>query len=152
MSDISVLVIDGRDSVYIQDLQQAHNVEIAESVTDAIEKVEQARFDAVIIDIDLVGLNMLPTMKKICPETVFIAVSAGKSMRTVVDVMRMGFYDCVFHPFPSGYLTTSVNKGIQAFSAERERTEDVAAIARQDRKSTRLNSSHIPLSRMPSSA
>ena len=32
------------------------------------------------------------------------------------------------------------------------RTVDIIATAPRDRKSTRLNSSHIPLSRMPSSA
>jgi len=131
MSDISVLVIDSQDSAYIRDLQRTYNIEIAESVLDAMEKTEQSHFDAVIIDIDLIGLNLLPSVKKLCPGTVFIAVSAGKSMRTVVDVMRMGFYDCVFHPFPSGYLTTSINKGIRAFSMERDKVEDIAAMARQ---------------------
>ncbi len=131
MSDISVLVIDSQDSAYVRDLQRTHNVEIAESVSDAIDKVEQIHFDALIIGIDLVSLNLLPTVKKLCPETVFIAVSAGKSMRIVVDVMRMGFYDCVFHPFPSGYLATSVNKGIRELRMEREKTENITAIARQ---------------------
>ena len=41
------------------------------------------------------------------------------------------------------YMTSWVNK-LQA--------EGEADVARRDRKSTRLNSSHIPLSRMPSSA
>ncbi len=53
-------------------------------------------------------------------------------MGTVVDVMRMGFYDCVFHPFPSGYLVTSVNKGIRASSIQQEKAKGFAAIASQE--------------------
>ncbi|MFC1712537.1 4Fe-4S dicluster domain-containing protein [Candidatus Poribacteria bacterium] len=132
MSNGSVLVVDTRDPAYIRDLQKTYNTEIAESVLDAIEKIEQKRFDAVIINIDLIGLSWLPTVRKLNPETIFIAVSAGRSMRTVVDIMRMGFYDCVFHPFPSGYLATSLNKGIQALSTQRGKAEDLAATVSQE--------------------
>ena len=42
--------------------------------------------------------------------------------------------------------------GREAFSAYILETGDVSLLQFRDRKSTRLNSSHIPLSRMPSSA
>ena len=42
--------------------------------------------------------------------------------------------------------------GFQAFSTIGNGNSTYYTIAGQDRKSTRLNSSHIPLSRMPSSA
>ena len=50
----------------------------------------------------------------------------------------------------SPYLSLADAEKIEAVSLALKRG-DVAA-AKRDRKSTRLNSSHIPLSRMPSSA
>ena len=48
---------------------------------------------------------------------------------------------------------TELMKGMAALSVEEKKTRGAAInAAKQDRKSTRLNSSHIPLSRMPSSA
>ena len=132
MSSGSVLIFDIGDPAYLRDLQKTYNTEIAESVLDAIEKIEQSRFDAVIINIDLVGLSWFPTVRMLSPETVFIGISAGRSMRTVVDIMRMGFYDCVFHPFPSGYLTTSVNKGVRVYAMRREQAKELADAESQE--------------------
>lgn len=132
MSSGRVLIFDIGDPAYIRDLQKTYNTEIAESVLDAIEKIEQSRFDAVIINIDLVGLSWFPTVRMLSPETVFIGISAGRSMRTVVDIMRMGFYDCVFHPFPSGYVTTSVNKGVRDCAMQREQAKELADAESQE--------------------
>jgi signal transduction histidine kinase/heterodisulfide reductase subunit C len=127
----SVLIVDTPDSSYITDLQKMYHVETAESVSVAIERMERSSFDVAIINIDLVGLNSLPTIKKFCPETVLVAVSSERSMRRVVDVMRMGFYDYVSYPFPSDYLTTLINDGIRDFLIQREKARDLAAIGRE---------------------
>ena len=51
----------------------------------------------------------------------------------------------------SGYKTITADDGEEALLYYRKNTE-IDIILLEDRKSTRLNSSHIPLSRMPSSA
>lgn len=129
MNGNSVLIVDTRDAVYIRDLQKTFNVEIAESVSSAVEKIERSSFDAAITNIDLVGLNLLPTIKKLCPDTVLIAVSSEGSINRLIEVMRMGFYDYVFHPFPSDYLANSINSGVRAFLIEREKARDLTAMA-----------------------
>ena len=48
-----------------------------------------------------------------------------------------------------GYMTTTYDQIVAAFGEPTEFSDKTTA---EDRKSTRLNSSHIPLSRMPSSA
>ena len=129
MNGNSVLIVDTRDAVYIRDLQKNFNIEIAESVSSAVEKIERSSFDVAITNVDLVGLNLLPTIKKLCPDTVLIAISSEGSTNRLIEIMRMGFYDYVFHPFPSDYLASSINSGIRALMMEREKTWDLAAMA-----------------------
>jgi len=127
----SVLIIDTRNAAYIQEIQQVYNVEIAESISAAIEKMERSCFDAAIINIDLTGMNSLPTIKKLCHETILLAVSVEGATNRIIEVMRMGFYDYILSPFPSDYLVTSINSGIRASLVEREKTRDLATIATQ---------------------
>ena len=131
MNGSNVLVVDTRDSVYVRDLRKTHSLEFTESAPLAIEKMEQNSYEAAIVNIDMTGVSLLPTIKALCPETVLIAVSSESSTRKVVEIMRMGFYDCIFHPFPSDYLGTSVNNGIRDEYIRREKAKDLAAIASQ---------------------
>jgi signal transduction histidine kinase len=135
MKGSNILIVDTGDSAYIRDLQNgSYSIEIAESVPTAIERIERSSFDAAVVNIDLVGLNLLPNITKLCPEMVLIALSSERArgsmyLQKVVEVMRMGFYDYVFYPFPSEYLTTSISKGIRALFQQREKAKDLAAIA-----------------------
>ena len=54
--------------------------------------------------------------------------------------------------FISNYESQSVDVSTGASSPNQSHFTDTTAKVEKDRKSTRLNSSHIPLSRMPSSA
>ncbi len=62
----------------------------------------------------------------------------------------------IYRDFPTAYLDRSGNKHRVTFKVlhvdRNGHSENYHAVSRRDRKSTRLNSSHIPLSRMPSSA
>ena len=65
-------------------------------------------------------------------EVTLLAVSKTQPAQAVRDAVAAGL-----HEFGENYVQEALDK--------------MAALA-EDRKSTRLNSSHIPLSRMPSSA
>jgi len=138
MKGSNVLIVDMGDSAYIRDLQnESYNIEIAESVPAAIEQIEGGSFDAAVINIDLVGLNLLPTIAKLCPDTVLIALSSNVALPSaeaaarVVEVMRMGFYDCVFYPLgsPGARISESIGDGIRTLFQRREKVKDLAAIA-----------------------
>ena len=130
MKGSNVLIVDMGDSAYIRDLQnESYNIEIAESVPAAIEQIEGGSFDAAVINIDLVGLNLLPTIAKLCPDTVLIALSSNVALPSaeaaarVVEVMRMGFYDCVFYPLgsPGARISESIGDGIRTLFQRREK-------------------------------
>ena len=74
---------------------------------------------------------------------VFVLTFAGRASSGEESNMHIGAIE--FHPFASVEQTYDTN-----ISLEPSGREDEDFIT--DRKSTRLNSSHIPLSRMPSSA
>ena len=61
---------------------------------------------------------------------------------------------CLFFELEDGYFTLSRKTGAEALRLEMNDPANGQLIDPDclDRKSTRLNSSHIPLSRMPSSA
>lgn len=135
MNGSSVLIIDTRDAAYIRDLQMVYNIETAESASAAIEKMERSSFDAAIVNIDLIGMNSLSTIKKLCLEAVLIAISSEgstfslqQSRSRIIEVMRLGFYDYVFSPFPSDYLISSIDSGVRASLVAREKAGDLAAV------------------------
>ena len=129
MNSVNALVVDTGEAAYIRDLQRVHNIEIAGSVSAAIERMERSSFEAAVVNVDLIGMNALSTIKKFCPETVLVAISCESSTNRIIEVMRMGFYDYVSSPFPSDYLITSINSGVRAFMAEREKARNLAAMA-----------------------
>ncbi len=131
MKSNRVLIVDKQGSNYVKDLQKVYDTEIAESAHGAVDKVEQSHFDAVVINIDLVGLNSLSTIEKLCPETVLIAISSEISTKRVVELIRIGFYDCISQTFPLEHLISSINDGIRALFLQREKARDVTTIANQ---------------------
>ena len=71
----------------------------------------------------------------------FLSAETKKLIRPLIDIAEMGF------DFETRETHKSIDKHLEKF-AKRVKNK----WGKQDRKSTRLNSSHIPLSRMPSSA
>ena len=68
------------------------------------------------------------------------------SLCVYAKINKLGFIETPYRSVSNGKV--EVNKNVLYLTAEEEDQKTIA----QDRKSTRLNSSHIPLSRMPSSA
>ncbi len=128
MNASSVLIIDTQDVAYIRDLQQVYDIEVAESISAATDKMERSFFDASIVNTDLVGTNLLSTVKKLSPETVLIAISSEDSTSRIIEVMRTGFYDYLLSPFPPNDLITSINSGVRASLVEREKARELAAM------------------------
>ena len=128
MNASSVLIIDTQDVAYIRDLQQVYDIEVAESISAATDKMERSFFDASIVNTDLIGTNLLSTVRKLSPETVLIAISSEDSTSRIIEVMRTGFYDYLLSPFPPSDLITSINSGVRASLVEREKARDLAAM------------------------
>ena len=106
-------------------------IQVFENCKDALVDIKTLKPDIVLMDIDLPGMNGIEgtsIIKSLLPKTEIIIITVFENSERVFGAMNAG---------ASGYLTK--NNGYKE-------------LIDADRKSTRLNSSHLKLSRMPSSA
>ena len=79
----SILVVDDeeavRGAVSLALLKEGYDVVDACSGSDALYKAAQEKFDAAILDIrmpEMTGFDLMHTMKRMCPDTVLIILTA----------------------------------------------------------------------------
>ena len=115
-------------------LQEGFEVTAASSGEQAWQTFVATRPDVVLLDLvlgDITGIDVLRRIRQLSPETKVILISAHATLEQAVEAMKLGGYDFIRKPFE---------------------LEEIVTTVRKDRKSTRLNSSHEFVSRMPSSA
>ena len=174
----SILVVD--DEMGIRELlneiltDEGHTVYSAESAIQARTIREQMRPDLVLLDIwmpDTDGITLLKEWSKTGQLTMPVVMMSGHAtIDTAVEATRIGALNFLEKPIALQKLLKTVNKALESSPKFIEPEEGrfaqaiptVTTMTRvavtepapllQDRKSTRLNSSHITRSRMPSSA
>ena len=96
--------------------EHEHEVTLAESGEQAIELLDQARPDAVILDLMLPGisgLELLTRIKARNPSTVCILITAFGSIRSAVDAIRAGGDDYVTKPFDNDELLLTIDRALE---------------------------------------
>ena len=154
----------------------------AQNGFDAIKQIENQHFDLVITDVKMPkksGIDVLKFVKQKNKNTLVIVISAFAKINFAIEALNFGAFNYLVKPFSFDTLKAIINKAeehqnliLENFSLKKEISnssfdiiaksfymqnlvnsiEKIAKSRSSDRKSTRLNSSHIPLSRMPSSA
>src|SRR5437762_10343492 len=171
MSKRSILVVDDdkitRDYLAAFLTSSGFVAECLESGDEAIERLASGYSPSMILlDIMLPGkdgIEVLANVKTIYPSIPIIILSGIGQIKTVVEAMKMGATDYLTKPFEEEALELAIENAI-----EKERLKEevktlkqqlayveqgniltsnrqmlrIIDIARQDRKSTRLNSSH----------
>ena len=173
-----ILVVDDvADNVEILRMRLSalgYDVDEANDGEQALAKVAADPPDLVLLDImmpKIDGLEVVRRMKadKSLPFIPVILVTAKATPKDVVTGLDAGGDDYLTKPIDHGALVARVramlrikalhdevqelNQGLATkVQAQVEEIERVNRLRRLDRKSTRLNSSHTDISRMPSSA
>lgn len=81
---------------------EGYDVEGVGTGTEAITRLEQKVFDAVITDLKLPGpsgMEVLSKLKEVSPETVGIVITGYGTVETAVEAMKLGAYDYITKPF-----------------------------------------------------
>src|SRR5690349_453345 len=101
-----ILVVDDEPHVVqiFQDLLAQRGYEVASSSNgdDAIVKVTTGRFDLVLTDINLPGVDGLEVVraaKAADKDTCVILITGYASTTTAIDALRQGAYDYITKPF-----------------------------------------------------
>jgi signal transduction histidine kinase/DNA-binding response OmpR family regulator len=116
-----VLVVDDEVQVVqiFQDLltQQGYTVESCDNGDDAILKVTKGKFDLVLTDINLPGvdgLEVIRAAKAADKDTCVILITGYASTTTAIDALRQGAYDYITKPFDLWETLKAIERGLES--------------------------------------
>ena len=119
MSVKAILVADDekhlRRALFTALTRLGHAVELAETGTEAVSKFQSQRFDLVITDMRMAGLDglgVLKAVKALAPAIPVIIMTAYGSVEIAVEAMREGAHDFILKPFPAGVIEDAVNRAL----------------------------------------
>ena len=152
MSVRSILVADDerhlRQALFAALTRLGHAVELAENGREALEKFQGRRFDLVICDLNLPGLDGLGVLKAVKqrePGLPVLLMTAHGTVEAAVEAMREGAHDFILKPFPAGIIEEAVNRALAGAATppprarEREaRPENTRPLLTRNQRMTRL--------------
>jgi DNA-binding NtrC family response regulator len=105
-------------------LQDAgYDVTTAMNGESALDQIKQIKFDIVITDFTMPGMNGIELTKKMLSlgsDLIVIFLTANISVQLVVEAMRLGAFDYLPKPINKEELLLSVNRGLERISLLKE--------------------------------
>jgi len=106
MSDNNrILIVDDDETVrqsYLRSLESIScNIEAASDGEEALQTMEQKRFDVVLLDMRMPGqdgLSVLRTIKQKWPESEVVIITGYPTVDSAKEAVRLGAYDYVAKP------------------------------------------------------
>ena len=127
MSSTKILIVDDelilRESLAGWLQRDGHTVDTASSGEAALEKLKEARFDIMLVDIKMEGisgLDVLQHVKENDPDVAIVMITAYGSIPTAIEAMKNGAYDYMLKPFDPTELGVLIDKIIKHQDQERE--------------------------------
>ena len=119
MISFSLFVVD--DEEFIRDAALMnlgqYDVKAFATAEDAISAAKKQAPDLVLLDVGLPGMSgvdALAEMRAICPETLFIMITAYEDVDTVVKAMKRGAYDYVVKPLHMDSLKNNIANALES--------------------------------------
>ncbi|MBL9214904.1 MAG: sigma-54-dependent Fis family transcriptional regulator [Opitutaceae bacterium] len=102
-----ILIVDDQRSIRLTTAQavraEGHEADTADSGRVALLKLQEERFDLVLLDLRLEGeadgLDYLARLQKLSPQLPVVICTAHASIETAVEAMRRGAHDYLEKPF-----------------------------------------------------
>ncbi|MDR2934992.1 MAG: sigma-54 dependent transcriptional regulator [Candidatus Adiutrix sp.] len=151
MSVRAILVADNerhlRQALFTALTRLGHAVELAENGREALEKYQGRRFDLIVCDMGLPGLDglgLLKAVKQRDPGLPVILMTAHGEVETAVGAMREGAQDFILKPFPAGVIEEAVNRALAAAPvpapapAKEEKGENARPLLTRNQRMIRL--------------
>ena len=162
-----VLVIDDEThirNILCETLNANYDCETAASAEEGLEILQSNPFSLVLSDINMkgiTGLEMVPEILAVAPDTVVIIMSGAQTMENAVGALRAGAFDYLMKPFDLRLVEAAIRRGVEHYQLciskrqyeirleqeVQERTADLLAttiqletqIEERNRAETRLN-------------
>ena len=114
-----LLIVDDEAGVrgVLQDLlSNVYECGDAASAEEALEQLRAGSYQLVISDITmpgLSGLDMIPQVKEISPDTVIIMISGMQTIESAVHALRLGAFDYLMKPFDLRQVEAAIARAYQ---------------------------------------
>lgn len=93
--------------------RKGYEVETFTTSRDALARIQEKRFDIVITDLKMEGIDgmeFLTEVKKLYPDTEVIVITGFATMDTAKESFRKGVFDFLAKPFKLGEITEVIKK------------------------------------------
>lgn len=125
----AILVVDDelsmREFLSILLEREGYATSTAANGAEAMSLLEEKRFDLVISDINMPGLNgigLLEKIKNISPDTAVLMITAFSTTEQAVEAMKFGAYDYLAKPFKVEEIKLLVRNALEKQNLLRENT------------------------------
>ena len=143
MNSTKILIVDDelilRESLAGWLERDGHTIQTASSGEEALEKLEETRFDILLVDIKMEGisgLDVLRSVKESDPDVAVVMITAYGSIPTAIEAMKKGAYDYMLKPFDPNELGVLIEKIIQ----HQEQSREVLYLKEEHKERTRFES------------
>lgn len=95
--------------------EEGYEVEQAANGAEALIRLRSESFGAMILDKNmpgLSGLDLLPGLRTICPETPVILITAFGDVNTYLEALEKGVFEYIFKPFRMEELLQVVRRAL----------------------------------------
>jgi len=114
-----ILIVDDEPEIteILSDLLSVeYNCLRAVSAEQALARLEQNGFELVISDITMPGmsgLEMIPHVKRMSPNTVVVMISGMQTVESAIDALRLGAFDYLMKPFDLRQVEAVVKRALE---------------------------------------
>src|SRR5262245_11956170 len=123
----AILVVDDEKNIrahlasYLRG--QGYTTETAASAADALTALRSRRFDLVLSDVRMTGMDglaLLAELRRTAPETTVVLMTAYATVSQAVEAMRAGAQDYVVKPFSLDEIKLVVERALEVQTLRRE--------------------------------
>ncbi|MEP6946130.1 MAG: EAL domain-containing protein [Acidobacteriota bacterium] len=113
-----ILIVDDEPSIrklLSSILGEVYSCTLAESAEAALSHLQNERFDVVISDINMGGMDGIELTSRVLaasPETVVMMISGNQSVDSPIDAMRTGAFDYIKKPFDIDQVEMAVARAV----------------------------------------
>src|SRR6476659_1953268 len=114
-----ILIVD--DEVEITEiladlLSEDYDCKRAGSAEEALTRLQETEFQLVISDITMPGmsgLDMIPHIKELSPDTVVVMISGMQTVESAIGALRLGAFDYLMKPFDLRQVEAVVKRALE---------------------------------------
>jgi DNA-binding NtrC family response regulator len=117
MTEASILVVDDEPVVCrsVKKIleKKGHSVDMVQRGKDALDIIERKRFDILIVDLKMPGMDgieVLKIVKETHPDISVLMITGYATVETAVEAMKIGAFDYIPKPFSPAELSIVVEK------------------------------------------